>query len=684
MPSTRHSKARFAMLFLIFLSVPAIAHAQLWSGTLSPTSGSSPCTPGDMTAPGKCAIDWSTAGVIGGIPKRTTICSTINASTYGNGSTNATEAINKALRDCPANEVVSLSAGTFLIDGNIEVPSNVTLRGQGADQTILNAMGLGLAVIEMGHPGLATQGEVSITSGATAGSTSLTLASAPPRGFAVGGLIAINELNPSYVSIDGSAGACTYCDAWSGTRSIGQMVEITGISGHTLTISPGLYIDYSAGSPLAVPLFRAYWNGTATVNAGVEDLQVHANHTGYGANFSMQGTANCWLKGVEGNYTDGDHVDIGLSLHDGIENSYFSNAFLHTSGIHDSDIMLATYTSGTLIQNNILERLHDSVMLETGAAGNVIAYNYMLGNFSSDAYLWRNEVISFHGAHPMLNLIEGNESPGINLDGIHGSSSDNTFFRNWFRGASESCMPFAGRGAVTCTPFGQPAAAPPNTGGINGWWQSEGVETEVISFLSNSNNSIGNVLGDVTMGTLHNFDIPTAPLEPQTYMAVSICGPSPCGASSLNASTGVYDYVIGYGKGSDDGTGGTSPGAGCNSTSLTWTCHSLTPYKSFFIDGDFASVKQSVMWAPGYSHTLPASFYLKAKPSWWGNTPWPAIGPNVTGGLSDAFGHAYAIPAMRCYQNVMGGTDGSGSPLTFNSAKCYDTAPNNLRTTTIK
>jgi len=51
--------------------------------------------------------------------------------------------------------------------------------------------------------------------------------------------------------------------------------------------------------------------------------------------------------------------------------------------------------------------------------------------------------------------------------------------------------------------------------------------------------------------------------------------------------------------------------------------------------------------------------------------PWPGIGPDITGGLSNAFGHAYNNPAKNCYENVMHGTDGTGSPLAFSAASCY-------------
>ena len=106
---------------------------------------------------------------------------------------------------------------------------------------------------------------------------------------------------------------------------------------------------------------------------------------------------------------------------------------------------------------------------------------------------------------------------------------------------------------------------------------------------------------------------------------------------------------------------------------------------------------------PGSTPTsLPASFYLSAKPTWWGSLPWPAIGPDVTGGSigqcksgsyngvpspssslcsgtgasfsSTAWaGHVNMNPAMNCAMNVMGmAADGSGAnPLSFNAATCY-------------
>jgi hypothetical protein len=64
---------------------------------------------------------------------------------------------------------------------------------------------------------------------------------------------------------------------------------------------------------------------------------------------------------------------------------------------------------------------------------------------------------------------------------------------------------------------------------------------------------------------------------------------------------------------------------------------------------------------------LPASLYLSGKPSWWGNAiPWPAIGPDVSGGDGPG-GRSYRIPARVCYDN----TPKSNGILNFNANNCY-------------
>src|SRR5436309_6983586 len=97
--------------------LPPAAQAAAWSGIIDPSR----------------AIDWSAAGVPGGIPTNRTQCgATI-------GQTNDASVIQNALNSCGPNQFVKLGAGTFNLTSGVNVTvNNTTLRGSGPDQTKLS------------------------------------------------------------------------------------------------------------------------------------------------------------------------------------------------------------------------------------------------------------------------------------------------------------------------------------------------------------------------------------------------------------------------------------------------------------------------------------------------------------------------------------------------------------------
>ena len=63
--------------------------------------------------------------------------------------------------------------------------------------------------------------------------------------------------------------------------------------------------------------------------------------------------------------------------------------------------------------------------------------------------------------------------------------------------------------------------------------------------------------------------------------------------------------------------------------------------------GNFDYVNNAVVWDPNIpDHTIPNSLYLSGRPSWWGNLPWPPIGPDRTP-------MAGQIPAQQRFANGM-------------------------------
>jgi hypothetical protein len=603
----------FFFLAIVLIGVSSSGNAQVWSGILDPTR----------------AIDWSGVGV-GGIPPRTTTCSTVNA----NGSKDMTSTINAALSACPSGQAVLLAAGTFVINGNVNVPANVTLRGAGANQTILNAHGSGKGVINLGSGSPAYPG-VSVSSGATAGSNSVVVSNA--QGISVGMYLLITELNDSsFVSTAGGEGNCTWCDQYNGTRARGQLLEVSSVAGNTIGFTPALYTDYSH-TPLVASM-------TATKYAGVENLQVYANNTGYVADFELNACAYCWVKGVEANYTDGNFVELHYGYRDEVRDSYFSNAYSHSPGQTDSDVFLAHVTTSSLVENNIIERGHLAVMIDWGSAGNVVAYNYTEGEFDSRTPQFVIGGITFHGAHPQFNLIEGNVFNRFEPDEIWGSSSTGTVYRNWALGTTLACNPMTGRGTVNCS-------------GSNGWWTFQGSRAMAIDHLSTSYNFVGNVSGSAQQNALMAYG------TQQTTHVGLLQFSSTRSYDSVN-----YNFTFGYGEANDTGSG-----TGCDG-STNPPCHSTNAYSTAFLHGNYTNADGNTNWAPGVTHSLPPSFYLSKTPPWWPSSlGFPAIGPDVTGAPGGG-GHAGLIPAQNCYLNVMGGSEGgAGSPLTFNASNCYST-----------
>jgi hypothetical protein len=100
------------------------------SFTVNASNGGDP-TSGVLPSYNDTYANWKNAGLalVGGIPNRTTICSTVNPS-GGDDYTN----IQTAIDNCPAGEVVQLGAGAFsihLADMPIHISKGITLRGTG-------------------------------------------------------------------------------------------------------------------------------------------------------------------------------------------------------------------------------------------------------------------------------------------------------------------------------------------------------------------------------------------------------------------------------------------------------------------------------------------------------------------------------------------------------------------------
>lgn len=730
------------VIVVAMLTCAGFAQTPPWSGILGPTYGIGSCTLLPTSTYAACGVDWTAVGVPGGVPIGTQAGTTIQPTGAGsnctNSTTDCTAVINAALSACGGSfgndKYVQLATGTFFYNGVITVPSYCYLVGMGANLTLLNQGTSSSVQINLGSASdTGAGGAVNVTSGATAGSTSLVLASV--SGMTVGQLLVISELNNSFyvdaVGSESNAGGLNgqFCVFQWGPSSNGharlrcQVTQITAINTgtKTVTIATPLVTDFGdnatvgwtastyygqygfitdsgflyeqtasiGGSPFhcqsggSKPTFptsagsvndnNCTWTFVASspslqaqviayspnaTYAGIENLQINGSTGNANSTINTYDGAFNFIKGVQVNYTNCNWVQMVQGFRNEVRDSYFSNAFPHGSGSCDAMLEMRSGESNSLVENNIFERGHvGAVLLESGPTGNVIGYNYCVGNFPGDngsGGEWNIPCFQYHGGHPQFNLHEGNVGNTIRPDSVWGTSSHGVLFRNLDLGTTLGCNPISSSVSspqtVVCSPFGYPYQTSPTV--AKSWYmyqQSQGVE---FVYASNFFNAIGEVVGSNKVQS-PNFKTVSNTLVTR---AASIQWPT----------TRVYDnyYGIAFGFSESNDSG-------------SFVLDSTRPFTTALIHGLYNNQDGSITWQSPITHTLPSSFYRPSKPAWWGTMPWPVVGPDVTTG-DGPNGHSYLTasnPAMNCYLNIMGGSDGGpGSPLpNFNAANCYPT-----------
>lgn len=89
--------------------------------------------------PSDRTVVWQgNVGIPGGIPSRTTICSTSACVTAGSPSGgDDTSRIQAAINSCPTNQVLLLGSGTYKVSGILTISTPMVLRGQGTSSTTI-------------------------------------------------------------------------------------------------------------------------------------------------------------------------------------------------------------------------------------------------------------------------------------------------------------------------------------------------------------------------------------------------------------------------------------------------------------------------------------------------------------------------------------------------------------------
>jgi hypothetical protein len=347
-------------------------------------------------------------GIPGGIPHRTEICATIDSAAYGNGTTDATEAIQDAIDTCPDGQVVYLLEGTYLTSDTIHLDDYDTLRGAGPGKTVLKHTGGYLrSMVDMRGliywqiAGLHKTYDV-----LEANKDSQVITLAGTAGISPGDILLINQLNDNdIVDPVGVEGKCTYCGYEDGDRVLGQLVEVVAVNGNQVTLNLPLHWTYDA----ALDPWAYQVDADAMIRyAGLEDLTLTQDEPEVEFVIEMDGAQYSWVKNVEIENIQRRAMWVIDSLQNEIRECYIHTGIDGYGRDRGYGLFVDLHSSNNLVENNIFSTIDGGGIMTGGASGNVLAYNYLHDILFDDPWWMIASPSINHNPHPKMNLWEGN------------------------------------------------------------------------------------------------------------------------------------------------------------------------------------------------------------------------------------------------------------------------------------
>ena len=605
------------------------------TGTIIPGLPNPPPT---TLFPSDRVTTWN-PGVPGGIPNRTTVCATVNASAYGNGSSDATNGIQAAIDACPAGQVVMLSAGTFTINsGNyLLIDRSVTLRGAGPTRTTLQKTDGARPDVEATGPkpspivilgprrwagdngGFASS--TNLTADAVKGAYTVTLSSA--SGFKAGQIVLLDELsgaswqtdptgrgqvwaspdfrvvwqkhNPSQQTDDPlnipANAANQDAFGWFSRldRPTNEIKQIASVSGNVVTFTTPIHISYRTSHTAQL----SNYNVTHTANAGIEDVKVIGGDNG---NVRFEWCNACWAKSIDNTVWHDEGFAIDNSFRVEIRDSYVHDAAWAQPGGAGYAISLSEGSSEALVENSIIVKANKVMVARSAGTASVFGYNYADDGYINTNGSWIE--VGLNASHMVGShhvLFEGNYSFNFDSDKTHGNAIYHTVFRNYLTGIR--------------APFNNQSG-----GGL-------------IDDANQADNGPKRAAGAATYSYWH------------TFVGNVLGVPGKMGGWIYQGTSGVLMsqpaiWMLGW----DD-----------------WSPYPIDPNvaATTLRTGNFDYVTNSVTWDPNIpDRTLPDSLYLKQKPAFFNagkGYTWPWVDP--TGATK-----VYELPAKARYD--------AGTPFT--------------------
>ncbi len=328
-------------------------------------------------------IDWSHAGIPGGVPSNYTLfCNVLqipgtNIVADPTGATDSTVAIQTAINLAPNNSVVMIPSGTYNCSGQLNIKDKqIILRGLQGHTWITNTSASGSAIKIYASSYTANwSGLNSIAGGATNGSFCFTFLTNSPWANGAPSLMTNvwyyvgSQTDPPDVIRDGCNDNANYL------HQNMQIIQITNIvNGTNIYFTPPLRWDLSAGNPY-VSIVSTLGNAN---NCGIENLNLtfSVEHAGANALVYFSQVQQCWVTGCHLYKTCNNAIIFNSASQCYAANNVIDHAWDYVGG-WGYGIWLFDCANDILMENNIFFNMRHGLATEGWVTGCVFAYNYM-------------------------------------------------------------------------------------------------------------------------------------------------------------------------------------------------------------------------------------------------------------------------------------------------------------------
>lgn len=311
--------------------------------------------------------------------------------------------------------LLQFGEGTYLFSNPLFMEDSLAISGQGAQKTEFKFDLSGQAQHLIYFQGHKSAQEISLADSLAKQAQCLYLAS--ESSLTAGDWILLSSEDTALTT-----------SRW-GRKSTGQVLEVTSASNQRMCSRYPIRRAHALqDSPKVAQIFPLKHARLSCLKLTRLD-----STTAQTSNVYFRYASNCEVTAIESQFTNFAHIEINFSSNITVRNSLMYEAHSYGGGGQAYGVSLQYASGQCLIENNVFHTLRHAILLQAGANGNVIAYNYSYDPFWVEPGFPSNSAgdLVLHGNYPYANLFEGNVVQNLVIDASHGiNGPENTFLRN--------------------------------------------------------------------------------------------------------------------------------------------------------------------------------------------------------------------------------------------------------------